>query len=398
MNGESHTPHMIVGLALTVAVTVGMSYAMVGETARMETKTAELQKQQLRRGRELYVANCNSCHGSRGEGVVGPSLNNKTLLKAASDKVLFEIVRVGRPGTNMPAWSQENGGPLTDEDIRNVVSFVKAWEKQAPVVQPDVYVPTASKGAALFDSTCFICHGKEGHGGPALAINDPARLIKLDDDWYRQTITNGRPAKGMPTWGTVLSPNQIEDLVMLIRAWRGGERVATETSVAELLSSALFSLSQGDVEDTLFYIDRAKPITFGPAVEQFDAIEAKIKNDQLNDALEELGQAYANWPTGEVEPGKAIFVDACAGCHGADGQGGVGRRLQPSQFIQDSNNSQMLQLLLTGRPGTAMRSFDGRLTERQLADVIAFLRTWQTEKPAGAVAPPPAAGAEGKSP
>jgi mono/diheme cytochrome c family protein len=387
MKGESHTLHMIVGLILTVAVTVGMSYAMVSETTRMETKTAELEKQQLRRGRELYVANCTSCHGSRGEGIVGPSLNNKILLKAASDKVLFETIRVGRPGTNMPAWSQENGGPLTDEDIRNVVSFVKAWEKQAPVVQPDVYVPTASKGAALFDGTCFICHGKEGHGGPALAINDPARLIKLDDDWYRQTIMNGRPAKGMPTWGTVLSPNQVEDLIMLIRAWRGGEKVATESTVAEMLNSALFSLSQGDAEDTLFYLERARPIAFGPALERFSEIETKIKGDQLNDALKDLGQVYQDWPTGEVEPGATIFKDACVGCHGSEGQGGVGRRLKPSQFIQDSNNSQMLQLLLTGRPGTAMRSFDGRLTERQLADVIAFLRTWQTEKPAEEAAP-----------
>ena len=57
--------------------------------------------------------------------------------------------------------------------------------------------------------------------------------------------------------------------------------------------------------------------------------------------------------------------------------GGVGLRLKPSQFIQDSTNAEMLTLLFTGRTGTAMRSFSGQLSEKQLADVIAFLRTWQ---------------------
>ena len=45
---------------------------------------------------------------------------------------------------------------------------------------------------------------------------------QFDDAWYRATIANGRPAKGMPTWGTVLSPEQIGDLVALIAAWRDG--------------------------------------------------------------------------------------------------------------------------------------------------------------------------------
>jgi hypothetical protein len=55
----------------------------------------------------------------------------------------------------------------------------------------------------------------------------------------------------------------------------------------------------------------------------------------------------------------------------------VGRKLKPNQFVQDSTNADLFQFLLIGRTGTAMRGWDGRLTESQLADVIAFLRTWQ---------------------
>lgn len=377
MQTENYDRHVWIGLALTLIVIAGLTVAWVNEPARMAEAAAALDKASIGRGRDIYVDNCTACHGTRGEGGVGPALNNKTLLANASNEVLFATIRTGRPGTTMPAWGQENGGPFTDEDIREVVSFLRAWEANAPEVKADEFVPNAARGAAIFASACFTCHGDDGKGGIAPALNDPARLNSLGNDWYRQTIANGRPAKGMPTWGTVLAPNQIEDVVALIDAWRAGERIVPETTVADLLDSALFTLSQGDTADALFYLDRAQAIAFGPALERFDPITGQIEAEQLDEALVALDALRTEWPIGDAARGAEIYADACKGCHGSDGQGGVGRKLHPSEFVQQSSNAEMLSLLLTGRPGTAMRSFDGRLSEFQLADAIAFLRAWQ---------------------
>lgn len=375
---ENYDRYVVVGLLLTLALVIGVGAAFAQEDSRLKEATIKLNKANVLHGRQLYVDNCTSCHGTRGEGIVGPALNNKTLLVKASNEVLFANIRAGRPNTTMPAWGQENGGPLTDEDIRYIVSFLRAWEPTAPEVKADEFIPSAARGAAIFAGSCFICHGDEGKGAKtAPAINDAARLKKLDNEWYRQTIANGRPAKGMPTWGTVLSPNQIEDVVALLGAWRAGERVVPETTVAELIDSALFSLSQGDKEDAVFYMQRGKVIAFGPALIKFDPIITLIKNDNLNQGLTDLGNLRNEWPLGDAKNGATIYTDACKGCHGSDGQGGVGRKLKPNEFIQKSNNAEMLQLMLSGRAGTAMRSFSRRLTEAQLADVIAFLRTWQ---------------------
>jgi mono/diheme cytochrome c family protein len=141
----------------------------------------------------------------------------------------------------------------------------------------------------------------------------------------------------------------------------------------------LFSLSQGDAEDAIFYLDRAKPFAFGPALEQFDPLITQIKAGESEKALTTLNDLRTQWPIGEVKSGEQIYIDACQGCHGSEGQGGVGLRLKPSQFIQTSTNADLLTLLFNGRTGTAMRSFTGRLTEQQLADVIAFLRSWQPQ-------------------
>jgi len=376
MQNENYDRYIWIGLGLTLLLVAALGWTWFSEPTRAAEAARTINKMNLTRGRQLYVENCASCHGTRGEGDVGPALNNKLLLKNASNEVLFAIIKAGRPNTVMPAWGQENGGQLTDEDIRDIVAFLRAWEPTAPEVKVETK-PDAVRGATLFAGSCAICHGEEGKGGSAPALNNPARLKSLDDDWYRQTIAKGRPAKGMPTWGTVLAPSQIEDVVALIGAWRKGERVVPEATVAEMLDAALFSLSQGDAADALFYLRKAKPLAFGPALARFDPILAQIEKEQLNQALTDLGALRREWPIGDPQNGAKIFKDACSGCHGADGQGGVGRKLKPNEFIQQSTNAEVLNLLFTGRPGTAMRSFKGRLTEAQLADVIAFLRTWQ---------------------
>jgi cytochrome c1 len=35
-----------------------------------------------------------------------------------------------------------------------------------------------------------------------------------------------------------------------------------------------------------------------------------------------------------------------------------------------------VKFVLAGRPGTSMAGFEGRLTEDQLADLVAFLHLW----------------------
>lgn len=376
MQKENYDRHIWIGLALTVLLVIALGFAWFTESSRIAEASKSIEKMNLTRGRTLYVDNCTSCHGTRGEGGLGKPLNSKALLATASDEVLIETIKAGRPNTTMPAWSQGNGGPLTDEDIRQIVAFLRAWEPTAPEIKTE-FVPSAARGATLFSSTCEICHGVDGKGGTAPSLNDLNRLKSLNDDWYSQTIANGRPAKGMPTWGTVLSPNQIQDLVALMGAWRKGEKVLPDTTVADLLESALFSLNQRDAPDALFYLKRAKSLAFGPALARFDPVIALLEKNQADQALKDLTALRNDWPLGDETKGKKVYGDACSGCHGSDGQGGVGKKLKPNDFIKTSTNADVLAVIMNGRQGTAMRSFYGALTEAQMADAIAFLRAWQ---------------------
>lgn len=377
---ENYTAFLIAGLALTLILVGAIAVYTWRESARLVRAAAALTSENVQRGASTYQAQCAACHGTQGEGGVGPALNNRTVLKNTLDSVFFSVIRSGVPGTKMPAWSVDYGGPLTDEGVREVVAFLRAWEPTAPEIKPAVFVPDAGRGAVLFASTCAICHGDQGAGTErAPRLNDPGRLKALSDDWYRGVIRNGRPAKGMPTWGTVLSPEQIEDLVALIAAWRAGTPVSPEFSVPDLLGSAVYSLNQGDSASARLQIEHARSVASGASLDMLDTARSQIDSGDLGGAMQTLTALQKQWPLGDSALGAAVYSGNCAVCHGVQGGGGIGKQLNPSQFIQSQTNADLLAFIETGRPGTAMAGFKGRLTETDLANVIAFLRLWQPQ-------------------
>lgn len=220
---ENSLPLVTAGAGLTLAILIVFQVYLLREPTRLESDAQRDLEQSVDAGEQIFAQQCAACHGNEGQGGIGPALNAKSLLTSVGDDQLFGLVRTGVPGTAMPAWAQDFGGPLTDEEVRQVVSFVRAWEPSAVDVTAAVLPPDPQRGSEIFESICFACHGSQGTGTErAPALNDPQLLASFDDQWFTDTIVQGRPSRGMPTWGTVLSPSQIDDLIALIGLWREG--------------------------------------------------------------------------------------------------------------------------------------------------------------------------------
>jgi mono/diheme cytochrome c family protein len=381
LRDENYNRYLVAGLILTLLILAAFSVYILTENNRLEDAAAAFEEERVKHGREIYSEQCANCHGSQGEGGVGTTLNNKTLLKNTFDEVFFSVIRSGVPSTQMPAWSVDFGGPLTDEDIRSVVAFIRAWEPTAPEIGPVVFEPNPARGALLFETTCAVCHGKGGLGGEnGPAVNDPVRLSELDDDWYRGVIRYGRPAKGMPTWGTVLSPEQVEDLVSLIDEWRRGQEVSADFSIAQLLEAAIYSLQGDDPDSAGMQVNRAISIADGVGAELLSNAAAQLSTGDNQGALATLQLLNQQWPLGDPALGAETYAASCRPCHGTNGEGGgdgAFPALNPNEFVQMNSNAEMVDFLLKGRSGTAMAGFEGRLTESELANLTAFLRNWQ---------------------
>jgi mono/diheme cytochrome c family protein len=131
------------GLAGLVLVGVGLPAYWLAEPGRIDGAADYYQAIFESRGEGLYNegAQCNACHGPDGVGGVSshtildddnefvaqvnwitPALNN-VLLRYSEEEVYY-ILEYGRPFSPMPAWGEGGGGPLTSQQLDNIIKYL----------------------------------------------------------------------------------------------------------------------------------------------------------------------------------------------------------------------------------------------------------------------------------
>lgn len=183
-------------------------------------------------GERLYARMCALCHGKNGEGYAAPgsvALANPDFLAVADDLYLFENTARGRPGTRMSAWAESHGGPLSDEQVRDIVSYVRHWQTGPSMGVSDVSIDgDPDRGAGVYAQNCAVCHGEAGGGldeSPAApngapSLNNPVFLTTASDGFIRRSIAVGRAGTPMPAYAGALTEQEIDDLVAFIRSWQ----------------------------------------------------------------------------------------------------------------------------------------------------------------------------------
>jgi mono/diheme cytochrome c family protein len=223
-----------------------------------------------------YLENCTSCHGIEGQGVDAPPLRNSRFVQNQGDKAVFEVIANGRPGSEMPAWLQGNGGPLGDAEIGNVVAYLHTLQRVSPLTPepppPPEPTPVPSPtggptpvpaqpsvsggpgdavnlsgdvehGKPDFGKYCASCHGPEGVLGipnpgsddgsvpplnpidPTIANSDP-KVFATHLDLFIQngSIPEGpNPLLMMPAFGEnkMLTQQQIADIIAYVLSLNG---------------------------------------------------------------------------------------------------------------------------------------------------------------------------------
>ena len=369
----------------------------------------ELENEAIERGAEFWQQDCATCHGPNGEGVrnSGPALNTKEFLKEAPDELIFNTITDGRPGTAMPAWGQPRGGPYNAQVIEDLVAYIRHWEPGAPSAEDMAYEGDPVEGAVLFSTTCFACHGVSGEGtSVGVPLNDPEKLAKFDDDYYRDTIFRGRPDRGMPTWGSVLSPNQIEDLVAYIRSWEqeapapiaqlGGDVGRGQ----EIYQSTCIACHGPGGSGT----DIAPPLAEAAILQDPEAVYTTISEGRLDEGMPNWGQVLSPaeindvisylgiLKAGEEAPAEPeatatpdpleaayfLYLSQCASCHGMQGEGKDDRpALVNNEFVQGLDDAALADFIAKGRANTAMEGFEGVLSPEEIDQIVLLVRSWQ---------------------
>jgi mono/diheme cytochrome c family protein len=84
---------------------------------------------------------------------------------------------------------------------------------------------------------------------------------------------------------------------------------------------------------------------------------------------------------GDPVSGREIYVNTCIRCHGIDGKGAQGIKLVPSPAdlsspaVQNRLDGTLFRRIHEGKPNTAMGAWKYALSDDEIWDVLAYVRT-----------------------
>ena len=197
----------------------------------------------------------------------------------------------------------------------------------------------ANRGKALYLKNCAVCHGDEARGrvGPTLKKDFPGIRVDLA---LKQVIAYGVAGSVMPAWskanGGPLTDAELDDIVAFVRS-----------------------------------LGRATP--------------AVNVTPPPTETAAPLPPPIATFPAGNAASGSKVYADNCEVCHGDRGQGNIGATLRkewpginPEAFIEAT--------VARGVQGSRMPAWalsnGGPLTNQQIADVTAYIRSFKVPAPA----------------
>jgi len=188
-------------------------------------------------------------------------------------------------------------------------------------------------GQEVYEFFCAVCHGEKGEGKDYRvyeigipSLNNRDFLAVASKEMLEFTIRHGRTGRLMTPWNPELSGLTEKELDNLVRFIRGWRKNA-------------------------------------PLFDDVRAVE------------------------GDAGIGKILYRSRCGTCHGLNGEGGLGLALNNQDFLSLAPDRFIYRTIVNGRANTAMPSWS-RLTPRELAGIMAFIRGWQ-KKPSIPLRPEP---------
>ena len=158
-------------------------------------------------GAQLYMTVCSGCHGIRAEGGRGPNLITARNLRRQNDEWLFDVIKNGIAGSDMPP------SPFEADKVWQMTAFLR--NLSAPAARSAV-AGNVDAGRKVYngEGRCANCHmirGDGGYLGPDLtnvgvmntltqireAVLDPNKRFTKGYMPVRVTLSNGESIRGV---------------------------------------------------------------------------------------------------------------------------------------------------------------------------------------------------------
>jgi mono/diheme cytochrome c family protein len=296
-----------------------------------------------------YLENCAVCHGAAGEGLGAyPALD---VAASMDEDMLYKTIERGRYGTQMAAYGIDEGGVLSQSQIDAMVSLIQygEWDdvyvvaEANDLIPPELVVAEVSEemlaevaalpdgdllasGLTLYAENCAACHGANMDGTTQAPALDTDEFRATESYEIARVIEQGVPGTLMASWDAALDDAEVDALVSLLVRWPEVKAAGVEIPVVE-----------------------AEPIDMSPEA---------------------------------IARGERLFDITCASCHGAGGYGTpMAPALNNALFLDATSDAAIRQIIAMGVTGTVMPAWGARLSDAQINDLIAYLRSMAATAP-----------------
>jgi ubiquinol-cytochrome c reductase cytochrome c subunit len=245
-------PAAIAILLLLGLFVTGAAYAVIAPRDADAT-TQALPAASVEEGKNLFRANCASCHGLNAEGRAtgdGIKIAGPALAGVGAAAVDFQVgtgrMPLARPDVQAPGGNEVE---FTQEQIDSLAAYVASLAPGPEVPSEEAVDPTKgdpARGGDLFRVNCAMCHNFAGAGG-ALTRGKYAPAIKdvTNAHIYEAMVTG---PQSMPVFSDAnLTPESKRDIIAFLHTVdneenQGGMELGSLGPVTEGLFAWVFGL------------------------------------------------------------------------------------------------------------------------------------------------------------
>ena len=182
----------------------------------------------IARGDSLFHYLCSRCHGTTGSGGIGPAILYPDFLRVAPDDFLRLTILGGRDHSAMFGLQEAKiTRKKRQQRVNDLLTYIKSWQDSTrKFIEKDPNLGNPAYGKILYRRFCSDCHGENGEGIKAPALNNQEFLNAASNGYIIGTISIGRQDTEMPSWGRgtkkypELATQDRWDIVSYIREWQ----------------------------------------------------------------------------------------------------------------------------------------------------------------------------------
>jgi ubiquinol-cytochrome c reductase cytochrome c subunit len=205
---------LLLGLVV-VALVYGSLTSRGGVT---EASAAVGTQQDIEAGKDLFQANCSSCHGLEAQG----TSQAPSLIGSGAAAVYFQMSTGRMPAKEVGAENERKPvtfSPKQIEDIAGYVASLGGGPEIPTAEQVSTEGADTALGSELFSANCAQCHGFAGAGGALTYGKDAPPLTESTPTQIYTAMLTGPEA--MPVFSDgALSPQAKRDIIAYITETR----------------------------------------------------------------------------------------------------------------------------------------------------------------------------------